>query len=210
MQLAEPAGKPRGRLRGAGIGRMFNGLGLALKGSQMRAWWWRRCFVAAVATAFGICPAAQADDATQRGERAASEQAAEEVRAAQAAKAAFHPSHLRSSVATMGATRAHPAATSHVWQAGKAARPPPAIIPRIAFSEATGESSETYFDEHIDGIIQGQCIACHVLEAGRARLQLHTAAVGDALHLVQQFGATLDQAEEVGQGLPVAAAIRSV
>ncbi|MDE0691436.1 MAG: DUF1588 domain-containing protein [Gammaproteobacteria bacterium] len=146
----------------------------------MRAWWWRRCFVAAVATAFGICPAAQADDATQRGERAASEQAAEEIRAAQAAKAAFHPSHLRSSVATMSATRVNPAATSHVWQARKAARPPPAIIPRIAFSEATGESSETYFDEHIDGIIQGQCIACHVDGGASANTRIVFVAGSDA------------------------------
>ena len=128
----------------------------------MRAWWWRRCFAAAMTTAFGICPAAQANDATQWGERAASEQAAEELRAAQAAKAAFHPSHWHSSVAAKSATRADPAAMPHVWRAGKAVRPPPAIIPRIAFSEATGESSETYFDEHIDAIIQGQCIACHV------------------------------------------------
>ena len=125
----------------------------------MRAWWWRRCVVAAVATAFGICPAAEANDATQRGEWAASEQAAESMRAAQAAKVAFQPAHLRRSAVQASA---EPPSTPHVWDARTVAHPPEAIIPRIAFSEATGQSSATYFDDHIDGIIQGQCIACHV------------------------------------------------
>ncbi|MDE0006878.1 MAG: hypothetical protein OXS50_01195, partial [Gammaproteobacteria bacterium] len=146
----------------------------------MRAWWWRRCFVAAVTTAFGFYPAAQADDATQRGERAASEQAAEAGRAAQAAKAAFHPAHLRASVAHASATRADPAPMSHVWHADKAARPPPAIIPRIAYSKATGESSATYFDDHIDGIIQGQCIACHVEGGTSANTRIVFVAGSDA------------------------------
>ena len=148
----------------------------------MRAWWWRRCFVAAAATAFGFCPAAQADAATQAGEQAASEQAAQASRVAQAAKAAFHPAHSRASVANALTPRAEPSALPHVWHTGKAARPPPPVIPRIAFSEATGESSETYFDAHIDGIIQGQCIACHVEGGASGNTRIVFVTGSDASH----------------------------
>ena len=70
----------------------------------------------------------------------------------------------------------------HLWHTGKAARPPPAIIPRIAFSEATGESSETYFDGHIDGIIQGQCIACHVEGGTSGNTRIVFVTGSDASH----------------------------
>ena len=71
---------------------------------------------------------------------------------------------------------------SHVWRAGKAAhaRPADAIVPRIAFSEATGESSASYFDDHIDGIVQGQCIACHVEGGASGNTRIVFVAGSDA------------------------------
>ena len=120
---------------------------------------WRRCVVAVLATAFGTCPAAYAQDATQQGERTASEQAAGVLRAAQAAKEAFHPAHLRRP--DRSAALAAPGSL-HAWRVRKLTRTAPPVIPRISFSSVTGESASSYFDEHISPIVQDQCVTCHV------------------------------------------------
>ena len=125
----------------------------------MRSRWWRRCVVAALATAFGTCPAAYSQDLTQRGERAAFEQAVESLRAAQAAKAAFHPAHLQQPDASINHPGREP---PHVWHGRTLLRTPAPVIPRIAFSSATGESATSYFDEYISPIVQDQCVTCHV------------------------------------------------
>ena len=120
---------------------------------------WRHCVVAGLATAFGTCPAAFAQDVTQRGERTAFEQAAETLRAAQAAKAAFHPAHVVGPDASV-MHRAH--RPPHVWHVAKLPRTPAPVIPRNAFWSVTGESATSYFDEYISPIVQDQCVTCHV------------------------------------------------
>ena len=146
----------------------------------MRSRCWRRCVVAGLATAFGTCPAAYAQDAAQRGERTAFEQAAGALRAAQAAKAAFHPAHLPGPDASV--VRPAPHRPPHVWNGRKVPRTPERVIPRIAFSSATGESATSYFDEHISPIIQNQCVTCHVEGGVSGNTRIVFAAGSDAAH----------------------------
>lgn len=145
----------------------------------MRSRWWRRCVVAALATALGTCPAAYSQELTQRGERAAFEQAVESLRAAQAAKAAFHPAHLQQP----DASASHPGREpSHVWHGRTPPRTPAPVIPRIAFSSATEESASSYFDEHISPIVQDQCVTCHVEGGVSGNTRIVFAAGSSATH----------------------------
>ena len=153
----------------------------------MRSRWWRRCGVAALATAFGTCPAAYAQDLTQRGEQAAFEQAAESLRAAQAAKAAFHPAHLQQADAS---TPDHQ--PPHVWHGRKLPRTPAPVIPRIAFSSATGESATSYYDEHISPIVQDQCVTCHVEGGASGNTRIVFAAGSSASHRERNQGVVAD------------------
>ena len=153
----------------------------------MRSRWWRRCGVAALATAFGTCPAAYAQDLTQRGEQAAFEQAAESLRAARAAKAAFHPAHLQQADAS---TPDHQ--PPHVWHGRKLPRTPAPVIPRIAFSSATGESASSYFDEHISPIVQDQCVTCHVEGGASGNTRIVFAAGSSASHRERNQGVVAD------------------
>ena len=146
----------------------------------MRSRWWGRCVVAGLATAFGTCPAAYAQDATERGERTAFEQAAEALRAAQAAKAAFHPAHLRGPAE---ASASRPADRPvHVWHGRKLPHTPEQVIPRISFTSATGESATSYFDEHISPIIQNQCVTCHVEGGASGNTRIVFTAGSGAAH----------------------------
>lgn len=170
----------------------------------MRSRWWRRCVVAALAAALGTGPAAHARDAAQRGERAASEQAAEAMRAARTAGRASHPAHLERLGADHAPARSVPAAHAHVWSGRGARREPATIVPRIPFSSSTGQSVAEYFDEYISGIVQAQCVACHVeggasgntrvvFEAGLAAAvrQRNRRTLADFLALVDDGGELL-------------------
>ena len=155
----------------------------------MRSRWWRRCLVAALATAFGTSPAAYSQDATQRGEQAAFEQAAEALRAAQVAKATFHPAHLQQPDASLILPGHHP---PHVWHGRKLPRTPAPAIPRISFSSATGESASSYFEEHISPIIQDQCVTCHVEGGASGNTRIVFAAGSSASHRERNQGVVAD------------------
>ena len=102
------------------------------------------------------------------------------MRAAQAAKTAAHPAHFATLPASASASQTAPSSPPHISRSRSASRHQQEILPRIAFSEATGQSAATYFDQHISAIVQGQCVACHVEGGASADTRIVFVAGTDA------------------------------